>query len=371
MEAGHNTLVPLFDPHGEAQALRPQIVTALMKVIDGAMYILGTEVTAFEKALAISIGAKEAIGVASGTDALALALQAVGVAHGDEVITVSHTAGPTVAAIYMAGGTPVLVDIDPKTYCMDPAKLKAALSSKTKAIIVVHLYGYSADLAAIRAAAPGIAIVEDCAQAQGALSNGNPVGSMGDIACFSFYPTKNLGGIGDGGAIVCSDSAIADRARRLRTYGWTAPQFAGLEDGRCSRLDEIQAAILSVKLTALPRYITRRRAIAARYQAGLSDLPIILPWEARGNKHAFHLYVIRTQKRQALESHLRNAGILTGWHYPFPVHKQPGLVCRARIPEPLTTTEQIGGEILSLPMFATMTDVQTDLVISAIRAFFS
>lgn len=363
--------VPLANPRGEAQALRAEIAAALMRVIDSPVYILGPEVSAFEKTLAASIGAAEAIGVASGTDALVLALLALGVAPGDEVITVSHTAGPTVAAIRMVGAVPVLVDIDAATYCLDPAAIKAALSPRTRAIIAVHLYGHPADIAAIRAAAPGVPVVEDCAQAQGALSGGKPVGGLGDIACFSFYPTKNLGAIGDGGAIASNDAALTERARKLRTYGWTKPQYAEMENGRCSRLDELQAALLSVKLAALPGYIDRRRAIAARYRDDLSGLPLTLPIETAGNSHAYHLYVLRSDRRDALEAHLQKEGIGVGRHYPLPVHKQPGLAAHARIPATLTVTEKIAGEILSLPMFSTMTDMQADRVVTAVKGFFA
>jgi dTDP-4-amino-4,6-dideoxygalactose transaminase len=368
---GAEVPVPLAYPSGEARALRAEIAAALMRVVDGNSYILGPEVAAFEKAFADSIGTREAVGVASGTDGLVLALLACGVRADDEVITVSHTAGPTVAAIRMVGAVPVLVDVDPTTYCLDASHVKAALSSKTKAIIAVHLYGHPADIATIRAAAPGIAIVEDCAQAQGALANSKPVGGLANISCFSFYPTKNLGAIGDGGAVASSDVGLTEHVRRLRTYGWTRPQFAELENGRCSRLDEMQAALLSVKLAALPGYVEHRRAIAARYSEGLKHLPLTLPVETAGNRHAYHLYVLRSDRRDALEAHLQKNGIGTGRHYPLPVHKQPGLAAHARIPAPLTVTEEISGEILSLPMFATMTDEQADRVIAAVKGFFA
>ena len=362
--------VPLAYPRGEVQALRQQIADAVMRVIDGSVYILGPEVAAFEKALAASIDAREAIGVASGTDALALALLGAEVTVGDEVITVSHTAGPTVAAIRMVGAVPVLVDIDPENYCLDPGKLAAALGPRTKAIIAVHLYGHPADITAIRRAAPGVTVIEDCAQAQGATSSGRPVGNLGDVSCFSFYPTKNLGAIGDGGAVVTSNAGIGERVRKLRTYGWTKPQFAELEYGRCSRLDALQAALLSVKLSALSDGVARRRGIAARYRDGLKNLPLTLPSEASDCQHAYHLYVVRSDRRDALEAHLSKEAIGTGRHYPLPVHKQPGLVAHARIPAPLSVTEAISGEILSLPMFSTMTDAQADRVVTAVKGFF-
>jgi dTDP-4-amino-4,6-dideoxygalactose transaminase len=317
------------------------------------------------------VGTDHAIGVASGTDALVIALLGLGVTPGDEVITVSHTAGPTVAAIRMIGAIPVLVDIEPDSYCLDPAALAAAIGPRTRAILAVHLYGNMARMDAIRAAAPGIPVIEDCAQAQGASLDNRPAGSMGDAACFSFFPTKNLGALGDGGAVACRDAALAGRMRQLRTYGWTRPQYAELEQGRCSRLDEMQAAILAVKLPALPGLIQRRRAIADLYRKAFTGLPMVLPQATQNSEHAYHLYVVRTQQRDALEAHLKASGIGTGRHYPLPVHKQPGLAAHARIPAPLAVTEATGGEILSLPMFGTMSDAQVARVTGAVREFFA
>jgi dTDP-4-amino-4,6-dideoxygalactose transaminase len=373
MKNGDNALahVPFAFPAGEAQALRAEIDAALARVVDGNAYILGPEVAAFETAMAASLDVRDVIGVASGTDALVLALLGLGVESGDEVITVSHTAGATVAALRMIGATPVLVDVCADTYCLAPDSLASALSPKTKAIVAVHLYGHPADIGAIREAAPGIPVVEDCAQAQGALLAGRPVGSLADLACFSFYPTKNLGALGDGGAVACNDEGLAARIRSLRTYGWTRPQYAELSHGRCSRLDEIQAALLSVKLKRLPGYIARRRSIAARYGAGLSTLPLTLPVEKPGAAHAFHLYVLRTDRRDELERHLSRQSVGVGRHYPFPVHCQPGLAAGARIPGRLAVTERISGQILSLPMFATMSDEQVDRVIAVVRDFFA
>ena len=373
MNKGDNALppVPFAFPGGEARALRAEIMAALARVVDGNAYILGPEVAAFEKALAATLQVGDVIGVASGTDALVLALLALGVESDDEVITVSHTAGATVAAIRMIGAVPVLVDVHEDTYCLDPDGLRAALTPKTKAIIAVHLYGHPADVNAIRAAAPGIPVVEDCAQAHGAFWGTRPVGGLSEVACFSFYPTKNLGALGDGGAVASNDVGIAARVRRLRTYGWTKPQYAELSHGRCSRLDEIQAALLSVKLKVLPDYVARHRAIAAQYRAGLSTLPLILPMEKPGAAHAYHLYVLRSDRRDALEHHLGKGGIGVGRHYPVPVHRQPGLATGARIPGSLAVTEKIGGEILSLPMFSAMSDEQVDRVIAVVRDFFA
>ena len=363
--------VPLADPSADIREYRDPIVAALARVVDGGNFILGPEVANFEKRMTASLGVSDVIGVASGTDALVLALQALGIGAGDEVIAPSHTAGPTIAAIHMSRATPVLVECDPDTYCIDSAAVATAVGARTKAIIAVHLYGHPADMDALHAAAPGIPIIEDCAQAHGARFNGQAVGALGAISCFSFYPTKNLGALGDGGAVATKDARLALAVRRLRTYGWTRPQYAELENGRCSRLDEMQAAILSVKLDALPDAIARRRSIAARYRDGMKDLPLILPQEAPGAVHAYHLFVLRSDRRDALEKHLQAAGIGTGRHYPFPTHAQPGLAARAKIPGSLAQTEALYGEILSLPMFATMTDEQTDRVMAAVRSFFA
>ena len=369
-EAVARKFVPLADPHGEAKALRREIEAAFMRVVDGGSYILGPEVEAFESAMAKDVGVASVLGVASGTDALVIALLGLEVGPGDEVVTVSHTAGPTVAAIRMIGATPVLVDVTDDTYCIDPAKIAGALSPRTKAVIAVHLYGHGADMAAVKASAGAVPVIEDCAQAQGGEIGNRPVGSLGAVACFSFYPTKNLGAIGDGGAVATDSAALAERMRMLRTYGWRQPQYAEIENGRCSRLDELQAALLSVKLRHLAQNVERRRAIAARYRDGLKGLPLVLPHERESCKHAYHLYVIRCPERDALQAHLKQRDIGTGRHYPHPVHRQPGLAAKARIPAPLTVTERIAGEILSLPMFATMTDDQTDRVIGEIRAFY-
>jgi dTDP-4-amino-4,6-dideoxygalactose transaminase len=343
-----------------------------MRVVDSGFYILGPEVAAFEKALASNVGVAEAVGVASGTDALMLALLAAGVAVGDEVITVSHTAGPTAAAILMIGAIPVLIDVEVSSYCIDPDKIEAAIGPRTRAVLAVHLYGHPANVAAIDKVARrhGIPVIEDCAQAQGATVGERRVGSLGEIGCFSFYPTKNLGAIGDGGAVVSDNHALSDRARKLRTYGWSKPQYAELESGRCSRLDEIQAAVLSLKLKSLSSNIERRRSVARRYYADLAELPLILPSERSGCRHSYHLFVVRAEARDALEAHLKASGIGTGRHYPWPVHVQPALAARAKVPEPLEVTEQIVGEILSLPMFATMSEAQIDRVVDAVQRFY-
>jgi dTDP-4-amino-4,6-dideoxygalactose transaminase len=312
------------------------------------------------------------VGVASGTDALALALQALEVRERDEVITVSHTAGATAAAIRMIGAIPVLVDIEPRTYCLDPAQLERAAGPRTKAIVAVHLYGHAADMGRIAefGRRHAIPVVEDCAQAQEATFQGQPVGSIGAAGCFSFYPTKILGAIGDAGAVTTKDPAIAERVRSLRTYGWSEPQFAKLSGGRSSRLDVVQAAILSLRLRHVAGEVERRRAIAFKYNAALADLPLLLPLENAGCRHVYHLYVIRSDQRDNIRAHLDRDGISTGLHYPYPVHAQPGLAEGARIPAPLTVTETVAREVLTLPLFPSLSEDRQARVITSLRSYF-
>jgi len=365
--------VPLANPASDQASLSGEIRAAIEDVLAQGDYILGKCVRRFEAQMAENLGVSDAVGVASGTDALVLALSSLRVSSGDEVVTVSHTAGPTVAAIRMLDARPVLVDIEPDMYCLDPAKLDASIGPRTRAVLVVHLYGHPADMESILeiSSKHGIPVVEDCAQAQGATFKGLPVGSMGDVGCFSFYPTKNLGAVGDGGLVVSRVPDVAARLRKLRTYGWAKPQFAELAGGRCSRLDELQAAILLLKLTLLDNAIARRRVIAHRYHAALSGLPITLPTERSNSRHSYHLYVIRSDCREALAKHLETEGISTGIHYPYPVHVQPGLSDSARIPEPLSVTERIASQILSIPLFPSMSEQQQGRVISAVRSFFA
>ncbi|HKI97597.1 MAG TPA: DegT/DnrJ/EryC1/StrS family aminotransferase, partial [bacterium] len=351
---------------------KAELLRAVEQVIDRGLYILGPEVAAFEAELAQRTGTEQAVGVGSGTDALRLALLAGGVGPGDEVIAPSHTAGPTVAAIHATGAVPVLVEVDPETACIDPERAEQAIGARTRALIAVHLYGHPADMGALSALAArkGLLLIEDCAQAQGATIDGRTVGSIGDFGCFSFYPTKNLGALGDGGAIT-GNAAWMERARALRTYGWTAPQYAEYPHGVCSRLDELQAALLRVKLGVLERDIDARRAIVGHYREALAGLPVGLPSERSGCRHVYHLYVIRTDRRDALREHLAAQGIATGVHYPYPVHLQPGLAAAARIPYPLTATERLCTEILTLPLYATLTDTQVERVAAAVRSFFA
>jgi dTDP-4-amino-4,6-dideoxygalactose transaminase len=364
--------VPFADPGSDLAPFREEILATTRQVLDGRQYILGPLVETFERQFAAHLGVGGVVGVGSGTDALALTLQALDVGAGDEVITVSHTAGATVAAIRMTGATPVLIDIEPATYCMDPAKLALAHGPRTKAIVPVHLYGHPADMAPIIefGRRHGIAVVEDCAQAQEATIDGRLVGSSGTASCFSFFPTKILGAIGDAGAAATSIAAVDERLRLLRTYGWEKPQFATVAGGRSSRLDSLQAAILSLGLEHLADQVQRRRAIAVEYRSAFAGLPLRLPIERPGCRHVYHLYVVRSDRRDQLRAHLDRDGIGTGIHYPYPAHVQPGLAQGARIPEPLTVTEMVAREIVTLPLFPSLSQDQQERVIVSVQSFF-
>ena len=362
-------MISLAAPLAQYRAHEEDIRAAVARVLESGNYILGPEVESFERAFAAYCGAAHAIGVANGTDALRLAVMALGIGAGDEVITVSHTAVATAAAILATGATPVLVDIDPVFYSIDTALIEAAITPRTKAIIPVHLYGQPADMDAIRQIARrhGLRVVEDCAQSAGAVYGGRRLGSMGDIGCFSFYPTKNLGAIGDGGAIVSSDAPLAARLRRLRQYGWDDGRVTH-EMGLNSRLDPLQAAILAAKLPHLDADNARRAAIARRYEQGLAELPITLPAERRNATHVYHLYVAACDERDALIAHLTKRGVGCGIHYPAPVHQQKGYAERAVLPRGgLPITEQLVSRIVSLPMYPELTDTEVEAALTAVR----
>jgi dTDP-4-amino-4,6-dideoxygalactose transaminase len=364
--------IPQNSPIANLLAHKIEIESALARVLASGWYILGEEVAAFEREFAKSVGAGHAIGVANGTDALQLALRGLGVGAGDSVVTVPHTAVATVAAIELAGATPVLVDIDPATFTMDAARLGRAMGPNVKAIIPVHLYGQPADLAAILPIAErhGAAIIEDCAQAHGATLDGRAMGTWGRAGAFSFYPTKNLGALGDGGAVVTSDVALAARIRSLREYGWR-DRYVSSEAGLNSRLDEMQAAILRVKLRYLNAENARRREIASWYNESLARLPLKLPAIARGAAHVFHQYVVRTGRRDALREHLKRSGVGALIHYPVPVHLQPAYRDRVMRVGSLDASEAAAREVLSLPMFPELPRADVDRVCAAVRSFFT
>jgi dTDP-4-amino-4,6-dideoxygalactose transaminase len=358
------------NPGAQYQAYKEEIDDAVARVLAKGWYILGEETRAFEAEFAAYIGVREAVGVGSGTDALQLALAACEIGSGDEVITESHTAVATVSAIEMAGATPVLVDIEPDFFTIDPAQIEGAITPRTKAIIPVHIYGQPANLDAVLeiASRHKLRVIEDCAQAHGAAFRGTRVGAHGDIACFSFYPTKNLGAIGDGGMVVTNDVALAERARLLREYGW-AERYVSHISGRNSRLDELQGAILRVKLRRLDDDNQKRAQIAQRYSESLGDCGLILPAVRPHATHVFHLYVVRAPERDELQAFLKSLNVNTLIHYPVPVHLQPAYVNLARGGGALSQTEIAAREILSLPIYPELAEQEVEQVIESIRSF--
>ena len=366
-------MIPCASPRAQYLAHREDIQAAIQRVLEGNSYILGKEVAEFESTFASYCqGDKKltAVGVNSGTDALILAMRALNIGPGDEVITVSHTALATVAAVIATGAVPVLIDIDPVFYTLDPVCLESAITNRTKAIIAVHLYGQPADMNEINAIARrhGLAVIEDCAQAAGGIYKGQRIGSLSDVACFSFYPTKNLGAIGDGGMVLTSNEALADRIRCLRQYGWDKSRLTR-EIGINSRLDELQAAVLNTKLIFLDADNDRRRKIAERYCTALAHLPLTLPAARSNTQHVFHLYVIACDNRDSLMAGLAKASINCGIHYPTPVHCQQGYNKRVVLPkEGLPITEQLPSRILSLPMFPELDDDDVERVITGIKS---
>ena len=354
-------------PLASYSAHKAEIDAAVQRVLQSGWYIFGKEVTAFEEEFAGYIGTNFAVGVGSGTEALHLALLACGVGQGDEVITVSHTAVATVAAVELSGATPVLVDIDPATYTMDPKKIEAAVTPRTRAVLPVHLYGHPADMAPIRDIADrhGLYVIEDCAQSHGALYRGRKVGLWGHVAAFSFYPTKNLGAVGDGGMVVTSDPKLADSLRLLRQYGWRSRDDS-LVPGTNSRLDEIQAAVLRVKLPYLDEDNQRRRALAAVYSAALEGTGVSLPREEGHVQHVYHLYVVQARDRQSLRDHLKSAGVDTQVHYPIPVHLQSAYRGRLAPEGSLPCTEQVMRQIVSLPIHPHLTEDDVRAVASLV-----
>ena len=358
------------EPKAQYLAHKDPIDAAIREVLDSGRYVLGEQVAAFECEFADYVGAAEGIGVGNGTDAINITLRASGVGPGDEVVTVSHTAVATVAAIQQAGATPVLVDVDPVYYTLDPERLKAAITPRTRALVPVHLYGQPADMAAILdfARQRGLRVIEDCAQAHGARYNGRRVGALGDAGCFSFYPTKNLGALGDGGVIVTNDAEVAEQARRLRQYGWDGGRASHVS-GVNTRLDEIQAAVLRVKLPHLDADNAARARIAERYRKELDGTGLVLPSVPEGATHVFHQFVVRSMFRDALLEHLRAKGVGAAIHYPQAVHQQPAYGGRLAGAGDLPATEALVHQILSLPVYPELDGESVDTVIGAVVEF--
>jgi dTDP-4-amino-4,6-dideoxygalactose transaminase len=339
-----------------------EIDSAIRRVLESDKYILGPEVSEFETEFANYLDAKYCIGVNSGTDALIMALKVLGIGIGDEVILPSHTAVATASAIKLSGAAPVFADISLNTYTLEPNSIVSAISKKTKAIIAVHLYGQPCDMDAILEIAGqyNLFVIEDCAQAHGATWRGKKVGTIGDIGCFSFYPTKNLGAIGDGGAIVTNDVNYAEKLFSFRQYGWDSDRASQFASG-VSRLDEIQAAVLRVKLKYLDDMNLKRRHNSEIYSAGLQDVKCTLPNEVTNSLHVFHLYVIRISQRDEVKKHLESQGIYPGLHYRDPVHVQPGYVFERSVD--LSNTMTVRSQILSLPMYPELNNLEVDRVV--------
>ena len=368
--------IPFFSTKPQYLTIKDELDAAVQRVLDTSFFVLGTELTAFEAAWADYLGVARAVGVGSGTEAIHLALRALDIGPGDEVLTVSHTAVATTVAISSTGATPVFVDIDPHTYTMDCTDLERRITPRSKAIVPVHLYGHPADMDRILSLAErhGLVVVEDAAQAHGAAYRGRHCGTLGAAGAFSFYPTKNLGAYGDGGAVVANDMVLAERLVLLRNYGWSERYYSAIK-GYNSRLDELQAAVLGAKLPYLDSWNACRRRLAALYTAALAGDTlgdaeagtIQVPTEAAWVTHIYHIYVVRVADRDRVQAALRERGIATQVHYPVPVHLQEAYQDLGYTPGSLPHTEQAAAEILSLPLYPELTDDEVQYVAAALR----
>jgi dTDP-4-amino-4,6-dideoxygalactose transaminase len=362
--------VPFGDLKVHYQACKSVIDGAVQRVLESGFYILGPELQRFEEEFAQFLGSEYVVGCASGTEAIYLALAAVNIGPDDEVIVVAHTAVPTVSGISMTGAKPVFVDIDPSSGLMDPAQIEAKITNRTKVIMPVHLYGRIADMDAILSIAKkhGLTVIEDVAQATGATYHGKTAGTMGELGTYSFYPSKNLGAFGDGGAVATKTKENYERLLKLRNYG-QSKRYHHEEIGINSRLDEIQAAILACQIPFVKEWNEKRVEIAERYTKGLYDL-VETPGKAGDGEHVYHLYVIQTDERDELQSYLTSEGVGTLIHYPIPAHLQNAYKFLGYKPGDLPVTERMAKRILSLPMFPELTDEQIDTVIASIRSFY-
>jgi dTDP-4-amino-4,6-dideoxygalactose transaminase len=364
--------IPFLDLKNQPESLRSNIRSAMDEVLADCNFILGKPVADFEESFAAYCECEHCLGVASGLDALKLILRAMEIGPGDEVITVSHTFIATALAISSVGATPVLVEIDPVTYTMDPKAFEGAVTARTKAVMPVHLYGQTADMGPILEIARrhGLKVIEDACQSHGARCDGRRAGSMGDAAAFSFYPGKNLGAYGDGGAVTTNDPVLADRIRTLRNYG-SAKKYYHDELGENSRLDTLQAAVLNVKLKYLDDGNAARRAAATLYSEQLKGIgDLVTPAVREGSEHGFHLYVIQTARRDELQAYLLTQGVECLIHYPVPVHLQKAYASKGWKPGEFPLTKQLASRILSLPVFPGISAEQIEFVCGAIRSFF-
>lgn len=363
-----SVVVPYLDLAAQYRTLKPEVDAAVLRVLESTQYILGPEVAAFEQEFAAWCGVSECVGVNTGTSALHLALLAYGIGPGDEVITVPFTFVATVAAIEYAGATPVLVDVEPRHLTMDPERIEAAITPRTKAIMPVHLFGHPADMSPILEIARrhGLRVIEDAAQAHGASYQGRRCGSMGDAACFSFYPGKNLGAYGEGGALVTSDPEVARTARLLRSWG-EERRYEHRLKGFNYRMDGVQGAILRIKLRHLEAWTEARRARAREYAAALAGTGVRLPEERTGDRHVYHVFAVRLADRDAWRARLDAGGVQTGVHYPIPVHLQPAYQNLGGKPGDFPVAEAAAAEVLSLPIYPELTPAHVAHVAGILR----
>ncbi|GJD50828.1 UDP-2-acetamido-2-deoxy-3-oxo-D-glucuronate aminotransferase [Methylobacterium crusticola] len=359
-------MIPLLDLEAQYRAVQEPLERAVLDVMRSGAYVLGPPVAAFERDFADYCGVAHAVSVNTGTSALHLGLIAAGIRPGDEVVTVGMTFVATVAAILYAGATPVIVDVDPHTYTMDPAAFEAAITPRTRAVVPVHLHGRLADMAAIGAIADrhGIMVIEDAAQAHGAEQHGRRAGGFGTVGCFSFYPGKNLGACGEGGAVVTDDPRIAEEIRSLRDWGQEG-RYNHVRAGFNYRLDTVQAAALGVKLPFLAGWTLARRRAAARYDALLAQAGLRAP-KPGGREHVYHVYAVRVPDRDAVRARMLEDGVATGIHYPRPVHHQPAYADKVVLGGPCPVAEALAGEWLSLPLFPEITDTQIATVVASL-----
>jgi dTDP-4-amino-4,6-dideoxygalactose transaminase len=363
-------MIPFLDLKAQYATIKDDINKAVERVLESTQFVLGPEVAAFEQEFAAASGELHGIAVNSGTSALHLALLAAGVGPGDEVITIPFTFVATVQAIRYTGATPVFVDIDPLTFTMNPAAIERAITPRTKVILPVHLYGHPADMDPIMVVARrhGLVVIEDACQAHAAQYKGRPVGSLGDMACFSFYPGKNLGAYGEGGIVVTGNPEYAQEIRMLRDWGQTQ-RYHHTKQGFNYRMEGLQGAILRVKLRHLEAWTESRRHNAVRYNARLAGACVETPFARPDSRHVYHVYAIRTDERAELQARLQAAGIQTGLHYPIPVHLQPAHRDLGYQEGQFPESERAANQVLSLPMYPELTDAQVDSVAAAVRAF--
>lgn len=364
--------IPLLDLKAQYQTIREDIQKAIDQVLESGQFIMGPEVKKLEEEVAAYCGVKHAIGVGNGTDALLLALDAKGIGTGDEVITTPFTFFATAEVVSQLGATPVFVDIDPETYNLDVEQIRQKFNEKTKAIIPVHIFGQPANMDEIMLFAEenGLFVLEDAAQAIGSEYHGKKIGSWGHAATFSFFPTKNLGGYGDGGMIVTNDDDLAEKMRILRAHGSYPKKYYHSTLGYNSRLDELQAAILRVKFRHLDQWNDARREKASWYDQKLADLPIKIPFHAPDRKHIYHLYIVQAEERDALMKHLKENGVSTGVYYPLPLHLQEVYKDLEYEEGSIPTAEYVSKRTLALPLYPEMTEAQVDQVVQVIKQFF-